>query len=139
MRMNSLDAGVTPPRTVRIPTPVWDRLTAWAEASGVGDAEALRMLLDVGLDTAPPITPLRPPRKWMTAVKGVDRSQWLMCAVTSGNEWWTLDDVLGSLEGARPVDYQSPFTWRMIPRDQMDALREIFAGRPNRLRMHRMD
>lgn len=134
--MESLSEGVTPLHAVRVPDALWSRLTEWAASSGVGDSEALRTLLRIGLDNTPPITPLRPATAGMRKAS-LPPGEWLFARVTDGPEWWDLDSILAQVPGARKIGIRATHEWRAIPADQMDAVRELFAGQPGRLRLHR--
>lgn len=132
VRMKSLEEGVTTPRTVRVPDALWARLTGWAERSGLGNSEALRTLLALGLESeAHPYC--NPPIPWMEAV---DLTQWVFACVPPGRDWWDLDSVVGQIPGAqryvRAKGAQSG-TWWQIPKSEEESLRVIFAGRPERL------
>lgn len=92
----------------------------WAAGEGLDGSEALRKLLNVGLDHAAEGTEiaLRPPRKWMVSPRGKRHvcttggtslncgggmcfmawkhfpQEWFLAQVTPGRDWWNLDEVL---------------------------------------------
>ena len=129
--MKSLSNGPTQVRTVRIPEPLWTRLTEWAQRAGVGDSEALRLLLAMGLDSPAPVQ-RRTPMPWMSPDHAYVQ-------VPPGSDWWDLDDVVGCLPGARrhtgPRHRQSDRWWE-IPREGAGDIESLFAGRPERVRLH---
>ena len=158
--MNPLDEGVSPVRSVRIPESLWSRLADWARASGVGDADALRELLRLGLETQPGVV-LKAPEKWMLAAPRVhscadgtasavclgapcgsawsfNRPAWLLARVLPGSDWWDLSEVLDRVPGAVKADgkHRQPTQWIAVPAESLPALRELFAGRADRIRVH---
>lgn len=135
--MRSLNNGETTPRTFRVPDALWTRLTQWAQRSGLGDSEALRELLALGLKNDPGVV-LRPAQAWMLR-SGLHPEEWLLAQVPPGSDAWDLDDILGQVPGARRYDRRNrnaSQVWWQVPRREENTLRELFAGRPDRLRLH---
>lgn len=163
MTMESLNDGPTSAHSIRIPDPLWNRLTAWAKQSGVGDAEALRTLLRLGLET--PATPaVRPPAKWMLipemphhclggrrrssgclgapcgAAWQFDRKGWLLAQVPAGADRWDLSAVLAKAPGAVAAKgkRERPIDYVAIPTASLPSVQAMFEGRADRVRIHRL-
>lgn len=132
--MNPLQEGGTTPRTVRVPDALWAKLTEWARHSGVGDSDALRTLLALGLDRGPMVV-RREPLTWMTEHgHGV-----AFARVPSGPDWWDLDDLVGQVPGAVRYGRKNrnrSESWWVVPRDQAESLARLFDGRPDRIHLH---
>lgn len=133
VRMRSLDEGETTPRTIRVPDALWGRLTDWAQRAGIGDSEALRKLLAIGLEQEPGVI-IRQPMAWMR-----NETCAALAVVPPGSDWWDLDDLIGQLPGVvrytRRSRNQSEVWWK-IPAESVEALRSVFAGRPDRVRVY---
>src|SRR5688572_29457130 len=131
IHMKSLDKGPTQVRTVRIPQPLWDKLTEWAARSGVGDSEALRRLLALGIEGSHPVHS-REQLPWMNP-------DYAYARVPKGDDWWDLDDLVGCLPGVRRYEPQSgrfSEVWWQVPRDQVAHLESLFHARPERLELY---
>lgn len=130
--MESLENGPTPIRNVRIPDSLWQRLEEWAAKTGVGDAEALRELLRIGLETQP-VAPVRPLHAWMRK----QAPGQIFCTVPAGSDWWDLDSAVGELPGAQLAErgYSHDRWWR-LPASELETVRAVFAHRPDRIRIH---
>ena len=138
MCMESLEEGVSTVHTIRIPESLWTRVTEWAARSGVGDSDALRRLLALGLEQEPGVV-VRPPMAWMRA-SGLDSQAWVFASVPRGRDWWDLDSLVGQVPGATRYVKRSgrnaSMTWWQVPKQQEQSLRVLFAGRADRIRLH---
>lgn len=127
-------------RSVRVPNELWAKLTAWAEASGVGDSEALRELLRLGTEQEPRVI-YKPALKWMSQYRrtGLRNGCWIVGFVKPGPDWNYLDDVMGSFLGRTSVNGPGTQRWHAIPRRHSEAFQTLMSGRCDRVVAYMLD
>jgi hypothetical protein len=127
-----------PVRAVRIPDDMWQELTEWSVRCGLGNSEALRKMLRLHLDTRAPEVVVDKPTAWMTKLTPPP-GKWVLCSISGGAAWMTLDDILREVSGVHPVhpvssDTPPRYPWYRVQRSQAQALAELFSGHTRRLK-----
>jgi hypothetical protein len=81
--MTQETSGRNTPRALRIPDGLWERIEQWAEVHAVNPSEAVRSLVQIGMEAPAAVhdSPLLPPLTWMLKQTGPKKQRHACAAI----------------------------------------------------------